>query len=111
MNDPQRDPESTKFGGEARAGQTSSSSGGSTGGEGTMAPDYEGEDSFLGEGTHVVSGGGQTSEGDLRGGPAMQIDQGRIASGGGDTTPHSHGQDDDSVRTAEESRATDDRRP
>ena len=113
MNDPQRDPESTKFGGEARAGQTSSSSGGSTGAEGTMTPDYEGKDGFLGEGAHVV--GGESREPDVeddpRGGPAMQIDPGRNASGGGDATPHSHDQDDDSVRTAEESRATDDRHP
>ena len=110
MNDPNRDPQSTKFGGEARAGQTSSSSGGSTGGEGTMTPDYEGEDDFLGEDARTVSGGRDEPEGDLRGGPAMQIDRGRTASGG-DATVHSHGQDDDSVRTAEESRSSDDRRP
>ena len=111
MNDPDRDPQSTKFGGEARAGQTGSSTGGSTGGEGTMTPDYEGEDDFLGEDARTVSGGRDEPEGDLRGGPAMQIDRGRTASGGGDATVHSHGQDDDSVRTAEESRSSDDRRP
>ncbi len=112
MNDPNRDPESTKFGGEARAAQASSSTGGSSGAEGTMTPDYEGKDSFLGEGARVVSGG-PTAEpaGDPRGGPAMQIDQGRTVEGGGDTTVHSHGQDDDSVRSAEESRKTDDRHP
>ena len=115
MNDPKRDPESTKFGGEARAGQTSTSTGGSTGGEGTMTPDYEGKDSFLGEGAHVVSGESREPdlEGDPRGGPAMVIDQGRNPnpSAGGDDLVRSHGRDDDSVRTAEESRSTDDRRP
>ena len=113
MNDPNRDPQSTKFGGEARAGQTSSSTGGSTGAEGTMTPDYEGKDSFLGEGARVVSGGAPEPEGDVRGGPAMVIDQGRnpSPSAGGDDLVRSHGQDDDSVRTAEESRSTDDRHP
>ena len=115
MNDPKRDPESTKFGGEARAGQTSSSTGGSTGAEGTMTPDYEGKDSFLGEGAHVVSGQSREPnvEDDPRGGPAMQIDAGRNpnAGAGGDDLARSHGQDDDSVRSAEESRSTDDRHP
>ena len=55
--DPAREPESTKFGGEARAGQTSSSSGGSTGGEGTMTPEYGGGmGGFLSEGGSTASG-------------------------------------------------------
>ena len=115
MNDPKRDPESTKIGGEARAGQTSSSTGGSTGAEGTMTPDYEGTDSFLGEGAQVVSGQSREPnvEDDPRGGPAMQIDGGRNPNpdAGGDNLARSHGRDDDSVRSAEESRSTDDRRP
>jgi hypothetical protein len=117
VNDPTRDPPSTKFGGEARAGQTSTSTGGSAGArEGTMSPDYEGTgDGFLGPDAHVVSGEPRTGDlgGDTRGGPAMVIDTGRNpnASAGGDDLARSHGQDDDSVRTAEQSRKTDDQRP
>ena len=115
MNDSRRDPPSTAQGDDARAGQTSSGTGGSTGGEGTMTPDYEGKDGFLGEGAHVVSGEDRRPrvDDDPRGGPAMVIDQGRNPNpdAGGDDLARSHGQDDDSVRTAEESRSTDDRRP
>ena len=115
MNDPTRDPPSTKFGGEARAGQTSTSTGSSTGGEGQMSPSYEGEDPFLGEGAHVVSGGRPAGDlgGDTAGGPSIRIDGGRNPNpnAGGDDLARSHGQDDDSVRTAEESRSTDDRHP
>ena len=118
MNDPNRDPESTKFGGEARAGQSSSSSGGSVGArEGTATPDYEGTgDGFLGPDARVVSGEPRDphTADDPRGGPAMQIDLGRNPQGGGkgDDLVRSHGRpDDDSVRTAEESRRTDDERP
>jgi hypothetical protein len=117
VNDPTRDPPSSKFGGEARAGQTSTSTGGSAGArEGTMSPDYEGTgDGFLGPDAHVVSGEPRTGDlgGDQRGGPAMVIDPGRNPnpSAGGDDLVRSHGQDDDSVRTAEESRSTDDEHP
>ena len=118
MNDPNRDPESTKFGGEARAGQSSSSSGGSGGArEGTMAPDYEGTgDGFLGPETRAVSGERRDPgvEDDPRGGPAMRLDLGRNPQGGerGDDLVRSHGGDEaESVRTAEESRRSDDRRP
>ena len=117
MNDPDRDPESTKFGGEARAGQTSSSTGGSTAREGTMSPDYEGTgDGFLGPDARPVSGERRDpgAGGDPRGGPAMQIDTGRNPQGGarGDDLVRSHGgPEDESVRTAEESRKTDDRHP
>jgi hypothetical protein len=43
----------------------------------------------------------------------MQLDGGRNpnADAGGDDLARSHGQDDDSVRSAEESRSTDDQRP
>ena len=117
MNDPNRDPESTKFGGEARAGQSSSSTGGSVGArEGTASPDYEGTgDGFLGPDAHVVSGERrEPGAGDVRGGPAMQLDLGRNPQGGdrGDDLVRSHGgSEDESVRTAEESRRTDDQRP
>ena len=116
MSDPRRDPPSPNLGsGDARAAQSSSSTGGSTGGEGTMTPDYEGKDGFLGEDARVVSGEDRTPQvgDDARGGPAMVIDQGRNPNpdAGGDDLVRSHGQDDDSVRTAEESRSTDDRRP
>jgi len=117
VNDPSRDPESTKFGGEARAGQTSSSTGGSVGArEGTASPDYEGTgDGFLGPDAHVVSGERRDPgvEFDPHGGPAMVIDTGRNPqpNAGGDDLVRSHGQDDDSVRTAEQSRSTDDQRP
>jgi hypothetical protein len=113
--DPRRDPPSTEFGGEARAGQTSTSTGGSTGGEGTMTPSYEGEDAFLGDGV-ASSGQGDRAPGveDVGGGPSMRIDGGRNPNpeAGGDDLARSHdGRDDDSVRTAEQSRNTDDRRP
>jgi hypothetical protein len=81
-----------------------------------MSPDYEGTgDGFLGPDAHVVSGEARQPDlGDPRGGPAMQIDTGRNpqADAGGDDLVRSHdGREDDSVRSAEESRKTDDRYP
>jgi hypothetical protein len=106
----ERDGESAKFQQEARAGQSSSNSGPAGRTEGTFEPAYGKEDPFLGADAHVVSGEERRVQvdDDMRDSPGMVLDVGRNPQGGGqggDDLVRSHGgAEDESVRSADESR-------
>ena len=105
----ERDGETAKFQQEARAGQSSSNSGPAGRTEGTFEPAYGKDDPFLGPEAHVVSGEPrhvQVDE-DMRDSPGMVLDYGRNPNEGrgGDDAVRSHGgTEDESVRSADESR-------
>ena len=105
----ERDNETGKFQPEARAGQSSSNTGPAGASEGTFAPAYGKEDPFLGKEAHVVSGEARSVriDADAHDSPAMVIDTGRNPNEGlgADDLARSHGgTEDESVRSADESR-------
>jgi hypothetical protein len=106
----ERDDETPKFTPEARAGQSSSNTGPAGASAGTFTPAYGKEDPFLGPDAHVVSGEERRVrvDDDMRDSPAMVLDVGRNPNAGregGDDIVRSHGgTEDESVRSAEDSR-------
>ena len=105
----ERDGETGKFQPDAHAGQSSSNNGPAGATEGTFAPAYGKEDPFLGPGARVVSGEDRRVkvDGDAHDAPAMVIDTGRNPNEGlgADDLARSHGgTEDESVRSADESR-------
>ena len=100
----------------ASAATSSSNTGPAGATEGTFAPAYGKEDPFLGAGAHAVSGEtrGVHVDDAVRDSPALILDTGRNPNegrAGGDDIVRSHGgTEDESVRSADESRREDESR-